>query len=209
MASRTDRFMLAEHDFRSRTSPRRPARTARRGSAALRAALSTHGSFLSHYDKEYRPLPPRHERDCRVSGPVHSRRIRTGSADDNHDPAGRGTRAPNLADGARAEHTGARCGAGSRTDPRHAAAGAKAGDPRAAGERAGGNRARTEGGRARRSCRSEEHTSELQSLMRISYAVFCLKKKKILHVPQDRKHKPLNTRHTRAELITHLTSTQT
>src|SRR3546814_6683253 len=33
-------------------------------------------------------------------------------------------------------------------------------------------------GRYRR--RSEEHTSELQSLMRISYAVFCLKKKKIL-----------------------------
>src|SRR3546814_10350625 len=29
-----------------------------------------------------------------------------------------------------------------------------------------------------RECRSEEHTSELQSLMRISYAVFCLKKKK-------------------------------
>src|SRR3546814_10762659 len=29
-----------------------------------------------------------------------------------------------------------------------------------------------------RSNRSEEHTSELQSLMRISYAVFCLKKKK-------------------------------
>src|SRR3546814_7277174 len=27
-------------------------------------------------------------------------------------------------------------------------------------------------------CRSEEHTSELQSLMRISYAVFCLKQKK-------------------------------
>src|SRR3546814_3575408 len=33
--------------------------------------------------------------------------------------------------------------------------------------------------------RSEEHTSELQSLMRISYAVFCLKKKK---------HKTLKTR---------------
>src|SRR3546814_1392157 len=39
-------------------------------------------------------------------------------------------------------------------------------------------------GRPRRPCiaillgRSEEHTSELQSLMRISYAVFCLKKKK-------------------------------
>src|SRR3546814_10253820 len=30
--------------------------------------------------------------------------------------------------------------------------------------------------------RSEEHTSELQSLMRISYAVFCLKKKKTNHV---------------------------
>src|SRR3546814_7575341 len=29
--------------------------------------------------------------------------------------------------------------------------------------------------------RSEEHTSELQSLMRISYAVFCLKKKKSQH----------------------------
>src|SRR3546814_1737745 len=28
-------------------------------------------------------------------------------------------------------------------------------------------------------CRSEEHTSELQSLMRISYAVFCLNKKNI------------------------------
>src|SRR3546814_7873415 len=34
--------------------------------------------------------------------------------------------------------------------------------------------------------RSEEHTSELQSLMRISYAVFCLKKKKKLNYqPQD------------------------
>src|SRR3546814_9510573 len=31
----------------------------------------------------------------------------------------------------------------------------------------------------RRPDRSEEHTSELKSLMRISYAVFCLKKKKI------------------------------
>src|SRR3546814_3326687 len=33
-------------------------------------------------------------------------------------------------------------------------------------------------GHVRRGRRSEEHTSELQSLMRISYAVFCLKKKK-------------------------------
>src|SRR3546814_7438534 len=43
-------------------------------------------------------------------------------------------------------------------------------------------------GRARpgRRTRSEEHTSELQSLMRISYAVFCLKKKKI----KQQKSKP-------------------
>src|SRR3546814_1195638 len=33
-----------------------------------------------------------------------------------------------------------------------------------------------------RGMRSEEHTSELQSLMRISYAVFCLKKKKTYHI---------------------------
>src|SRR3546814_2588265 len=35
-----------------------------------------------------------------------------------------------------------------------------------------------DGGLAEDALRSEEHTSELQSLMRISYAVFCLKKKK-------------------------------
>src|SRR3546814_4534228 len=35
-----------------------------------------------------------------------------------------------------------------------------------------------DGGRVRVDRKSEEHTSELQSLMRISYAVFCLKKKK-------------------------------
>src|SRR3546814_7112076 len=40
--------------------------------------------------------------------------------------------------------------------------------------------------------RSEEHTSELQSLMRISYAVFCLKKKK----QTDRKVKKKRNRHT-------------
>src|SRR3546814_9724958 len=34
--------------------------------------------------------------------------------------------------------------------------------------------------------RSEEHTSELQSLMRISYAVFCLKKKKKKKTTQNR-----------------------
>src|SRR3546814_6102021 len=37
--------------------------------------------------------------------------------------------------------------------------------------------------------RSEEHTSELQSLMRISYAVFCLQKKKTLnHTPHIHTH---------------------
>src|SRR3546814_2596453 len=36
--------------------------------------------------------------------------------------------------------------------------------------------------------RSEEHTSELQSLMRISYAVFCLKKKKN-HTTYEQKQK--------------------
>src|SRR3546814_1034135 len=38
-------------------------------------------------------------------------------------------------------------------------------------------------GPAAGSDRSEEHTSELQSLMRISYAVFCLKKKKNKNSP--------------------------
>src|SRR3546814_2936030 len=36
--------------------------------------------------------------------------------------------------------------------------------------------------------RSEEHTSELQSLMRISYAVFCLKKKKKLKKPHTKRN---------------------
>src|SRR3546814_9474349 len=35
--------------------------------------------------------------------------------------------------------------------------------------------------------RSEEHTSELQSLMRISYAVFCLKKKNTTHTQTSNK----------------------
>src|SRR3546814_10409451 len=48
--------------------------------------------------------------------------------------------------------------------------------------------------------RSEEHTSELQSLMRISYAVFCLKKKTNLYTTKiltnaNRKHKSI-TYHT-------------
>src|SRR3546814_2061630 len=39
--------------------------------------------------------------------------------------------------------------------------------------------------------RSEEHTSELQSLMRISYAVFCLKKKKTRHKKKCTHERPL------------------
>src|SRR3546814_9766729 len=41
------------------------------------------------------------------------------------------------------------------------------------------------------SIRSEEHTSELQSLMRISYAVFCLKKKTYLQQRMERPISPL------------------
>src|SRR3546814_1585816 len=67
--------------------------------------------------------------------------------------------------------------AGARDHPR--------GDDRAAPSRLAGQRSRAAPrGRARgdpvgrpAAPRSEEHTSELQSLMRISYAVFCLKKK--------------------------------
>src|SRR3546814_10716878 len=49
--------------------------------------------------------------------------------------------------------------------------------------------------------RSEAHTSELQSLMRISYAVFCLKKNKLnglLHFPPNHPHlhQLLHHRHT-------------
>src|SRR3546814_6501583 len=46
--------------------------------------------------------------------------------------------------------------------------------------------------------RSEEHTSELQSLMRISYAVFCLKKKK----KKNNKHKHKST-HSRTRQLYH------
>src|SRR3546814_3457877 len=48
----------------------------------------------------------------------------------------------------------------------------------AAERRSGQHRPHRVGVAQKRCGRSEEHTSELQSLMRISYAVFCLKKKK-------------------------------
>src|SRR3546814_4412388 len=50
---------------------------------------------------------------------------------------------------------------------------------RRCGKRGGSQRLRTATFAA---SRSEEHTSELQSLMRISYAVFCLKKKNTINI---------------------------
>src|SRR3546814_3730686 len=47
-----------------------------------------------------------------------------------------------------------------------------------------------------RTRRSEEHTSELQSLMRISYAVFCLKKKKR---KKEQKHRYIPHTHRTSE----------
>src|SRR3546814_3021882 len=63
---------------------------------------------------------------------------------------------------------------------RRIASRAVAGRGRAAspGARDAGRRERDEARLCAGAARSEEHTSELQSLMRISYAVFCLKKKK-------------------------------
>src|SRR3546814_1309456 len=54
--------------------------------------------------------------------------------------------------------------------------------------------------------RSEEHTSELQSLMRISYAVFCLKKKKKNKIRtklyiRNNKNSPKNTQYLKTHYI--------
>src|SRR3546814_8890313 len=57
----------------------------------------------------------------------------------------------------------------------------------AAGRFGGGGGAPNGGGR------SEEHTSELQSLMRISYAGFCLKKKQQYHMNDDKLYATLST----------------
>src|SRR3546814_5600865 len=64
------------------------------------------------------------------------------------------------------------------------------GRPRAAMERgrAGGDAQERDRGAGR----SEEHTSELQSLMRISYAVFCLKKKIIVIINKAYTHDTLH-----------------
>src|SRR3546814_3718933 len=105
--------------------------------------------------------------------------------DDDRVPAANGPDSPDsCARAIRAERgdrrrSGLRRGRGTHAAPRRPAGGPsrkEAGDRRhrsAAGEIRGLAR-----WRLRSPKRSEEHTSELQSLMRISYAVFCLKKKK-------------------------------
>src|SRR3546814_7085564 len=61
--------------------------------------------------------------------------------------------------------------------------------------------------------RSEEHTSELQSLMRISYAVFCLKKKKHINYRTNTQnttqnvYKQINTTYTQLNSSQHRTTT--
>src|SRR3546814_10183740 len=96
-----------------------------------------------------------------------------------------------------------------RTRPRDPRGGARLGETgdlhRRRGHRAVHHhplRRRGRGAEPRRSgddgARSEEHTSELQSLMRISYAVFCLKKQKPTNTQEKQKtaqdtHKETNT----------------
>src|SRR3546814_4702324 len=76
--------------------------------------------------------------------------------------------------GARGAGAGPRRGRLAAADRRHR----NPGFGGAQADRAGARRLGARIGRKRRDARrSEEHTSELQSLMRISYAVFCLKKK--------------------------------
>src|SRR3546814_9885843 len=64
--------------------------------------------------------------------------------------------------------------------------------PKAPGRSRHGLPVRTTHSTASTKSRSEEHTSELQSLMRISYAVFCLKKK-------TKQHKTTKTREDRIQ----------
>src|SRR3546814_8789318 len=52
--------------------------------------------------------------------------------------------------------------------------------------------------------RSEEHTSELQSLMRISYAVFCLKKKNTNKNEKSKTHITIHIKHEHKSVLLHL-----
>src|SRR3546814_8713013 len=70
--------------------------------------------------------------------------------------------------------------------------------------------ARLSGPSGRATGRSEEHTSELQSLMRISYAVFCLKKKKKQENPHNKTLYPNRSpllHHTENRKYKHITQT--
>src|SRR3546814_1837935 len=84
----------------------------------------------------------------------------------------------------RTDRAGGRSIAGSGRIPRETDRGGYD-EPRPCRRRARAEPA-ADAGDFRRGARSEEHTSELQSLMRISYAVFCLKKKKTpITTPKD------------------------
>src|SRR3546814_7913780 len=87
-------------------------------------------------------------------------------------------------------------------------AGVSSGALSPASRRMAGKARRRGAGGVRRS-RSEEHTSELQSLMRISYAVFCLKKKKNTQQQQEEyRHNILCSHLTAYEIIVSENSTK-
>src|SRR3546814_6225607 len=89
------------------------------------------------------------------------------------------------------------CGISDRRDARSIIVGERSLDENGARQEAATKNIVFQNGVNSRRCgRSEEHTSELQSLMRISYAVFCLKKKtqKQIKHEQSLKHK-LTTNH--------------
>src|SRR3546814_2118649 len=77
-------------------------------------------------------------------------------------------------------------------------------EPRDGGGPAWTRRRRCMKNSSRRWRRSEEHTSELQSLMRISYAVFCLKKKKQSITNLQMTHTTTPQEHTKKRIQTQL-----
>src|SRR3546814_8480066 len=92
----------------------------------------------------------------------------------------------------------------SRRRARADGGGRACGEDRADGGMSRGTPARFGGSGTGANSRSEEHTSELQSLMRISYAVFCLKKKTKNNTVQTEKNS--KTQHT--HIITTLANEQ-
>src|SRR3546814_9235457 len=116
--------------------------------------------------------------------------VRPGEARTSRAPVGRGDgtrrrrphRAPTPHSALPGALTIAAVAGGARTRPR---------PPRRPSDESRRVARRRGGGCAPADRRSEEHTSELQSLMRTSYAVFCLKKKKE-KAPNTKKHKNKN-----------------